>query len=121
VEILKDLETDEVAKINDALRERTFGTGVHIITEGENGEEFFILEKGSAAAIKEGKRLKEYVSSDYFGELALLKHEPRAADVITLSDCTVLSLKRDAFHRLLGPLDTILQERAKNYDANRIV
>lgn len=116
VELLETLTDDEIAKIGDALRERTYGTGVHIIEEGTEGDVFFILEKGMAAAIKNGSRVMEYRPSDYFGELALLKDVPRAADIITQEDCTVLSLNRSAFQRLLGPLDSMMSERMAQYD-----
>jgi len=116
VDILKSLTADEVAKIGDALRERTYGSGVNIIQEGTEGDVFFILEKGSAAATKDGKTVMEYKPSMYFGELALLSDAPRAADVVTLEESTVLSLDRKAFQRLLGNLDNIMKERAATYD-----
>jgi cAMP-dependent protein kinase regulator len=115
VEILQTLTLDEIAKIGDSLRERSYGSGVHVIQEGTEGDVFFILEKGTAAAIKDGNRVKEYKPADYFGELALIKDAPRAADVVTLEDATVLSLNRSAFTRLLGPLDAIMKERAQSY------
>merc|ERR1719272_2707782 len=110
VDILKSLTADEVAKTGDALRERTYGSGVNIIQEGTEGDVFFILEKGSAAATKDGKTVMEYKPSMYFGELALLSDALRAADVVTLEESTVLSLDRKAFQRLLGNLDNIMKE-----------
>jgi cAMP-dependent protein kinase regulator len=117
VELLKSLNIDEVAKIGDALRERTFGTGVAIIQEGTEGDTFYILEKGACAAIKDGNRVKEYKPADYFGELALLSDAPRAADVITTEESIVLSLDRAAFQRMLGGLDTLMKERAASYQS----
>lgn len=55
-----------------------------------------------------------YKPGDYFGELALLKNEPRAANVIATSRLKVVSLDRNSFKRLLGPLDDILK---RNMDA----
>jgi cAMP-dependent protein kinase regulator len=40
--------------------------------------------------------------------LALLKNEPRAANVIAKSKVKVAKIDRDSFKRLLGPLDEIL-------------
>ena len=57
----------------------------------------------------------EYNPGDYFGELALLKGEPRAANVIASADCKLVCLDRKSFKRLLGPLDTILQRNMSNY------
>lgn len=55
-----------------------------------------------------------YKAGDYFGELALLKNEPRAANVIAKTNLKVVSLDRNSFKRLLGPLDEILK---RNIDA----
>ena len=68
------------------------------------------LEKG-----KEPKEVKQYKASDYFGELALLKNEPRAANVIAKTKLKVVSLDRNSFKRLLGPLDEILKRNMGSY------
>merc|ERR1712187_929447 len=63
-----------------------------------------------------GMRIKDYKVSDYFGELALLKRQPRAADVIAASTPTkVLCVDGDSFRRLLGNLAELMTERAKDY------
>ena len=60
----------------------------------------------------------QYKPGDYFGELALLRNEPRAANIIAVSKLKCVSLERNSFKRLLGPLDNILMrnmEAYKNY------
>ena len=57
-----------------------------------------------------------YTTGDYFGERALLKNEPRAANVIAKTDCLVVSVDRHSFKRLMGPLDTILRRRMDIYE-----
>jgi cAMP-dependent protein kinase regulator len=57
----------------------------------------------------------KYKRGDYFGERALLKSEPRAANIIVKSlTCKVVRLDRRTFKRLLGPLTHILM---RNMDA----
>lgn len=51
--------------------------------------------------------------SDFFGERALLKNEPRAANVIALGYVDCLVLERGDFVNLLGPLEQILDREAK--------
>jgi len=111
VDLLNDLSPEEVATIADSLRERQYGDGVHIITAGEVGQEFFILEQGKAVAKKDGEVVCEYNPASYFGELALLQDAPRAADVVTQSKSTVLILDRSAFNRLLGPLEKLKENK----------
>lgn len=55
--------------------------------------------------------------TSYFGELSLLRNDRRAATVKGLTDVSVLSLHRDGFDQLLGPLQQIMQKQAAAYDA----
>jgi hypothetical protein len=51
----------------------------------------------------------------YFGELALLRSEPRAATVSALTDCDLLELGRPDFMALLGPLAKALEAHTVCY------
>jgi len=55
-------------------------------------------------------------SGGYFGELALLTKQPRAASVLALTDTTVLSIDRKAFTNILVPLHNILKRKANKYE-----
>ena len=59
--------------------------------------------------------VKTYTAGDYFGELALIKGDPRAANVISTSDLRVISLDRNSFKRLLGPIEEILKRNSDSY------
>ena len=121
VEILKSIDPYELGQICDALKTVYFKKGDIIIKQNDRGDVFYFLDEGECHAEKvfeEGKpaeNVKQYKSCDYFGELALLKGEPRAATIIADTDCKLLSLDRMAFKRLLGPLEKILQRNSENY------
>ena len=121
VEILKSIDPYELGQICDALKAITFTKGEYIIKQGDRGDVFYILDDGKAHAEKvfeEGKKaqkVKDYESGGFFGELALLKNEPRAASIVADTNCRCLSLDRMAFKRLLGPLENILQRNSENY------
>lgn len=57
----------------------------------------------------------QYQAGDYFGELALLKNEPRAASIIARTDLKLATIDRESFKRLLGPLDKILMRNIQAY------
>ena len=57
----------------------------------------------------------KYQPGDYFGELALLKDEPRAANVFAKNDIKCIYLDRKSFKRLLGPLNKILKRNMASY------
>jgi cAMP-dependent protein kinase regulator len=56
-------------------------------------------------------------SGGYFGELALLTKQPRAASIATVAPTTVLSIDRKAFTNTLGPLHNILKRKANKYES----
>lgn len=113
VPILQSIDHYERSKVADAIKEYTFAAGSQIITQGDEGTDFYIIISGEADATISTNgaapvQVKAYGPSEYFGERALLKSEPRAANVIAKTEVKVAAIDRDSFTRLLGPLDTIL-------------
>merc|ERR1712146_240356 len=102
--------------VADGLVRETYEAGQTIMAEGDPGDKFFILEEGQAYATKKDVgTVMEYQPGDYFGELALLRNQPRAATVLTKTAVTVLVLTRVSFKRLLGSLDDILAHKTSKY------
>jgi cAMP-dependent protein kinase regulator len=62
------------------------------------------------------KEVTRYKAGDYFGERSLLENEPRAANIIAVTDCKLVSLDRHSFKRLMGPLDNLLRRRMETYE-----
>ncbi|KAL2826997.1 cyclic nucleotide-binding-like protein [Aspergillus cavernicola] len=111
VPLLSSLKPYERAKIADALDAIKFSAGSTIISEGDPGDAFYLLESGEADTYINGVGgpLKSYKRGDYFGELALLDDKPRAASIVARSEVKVAKLGRDGFKRLLGPVEEILR------------
>lgn len=51
----------------------------------------------------------EFKEGDYFGEIALVRDTPRQASIKCVTKCRVLSIDRDAFKRMFGPIEEILK------------
>lgn len=93
VPILASMDHYERSKIADVVKDRKVTAGEVIIKQGDPGDLFFILVEGEAKATKDEKpdvALMKYKHGDYFGELALLRNEPRAANVIAVTDCKLI-------------------------------
>lgn len=115
VYVLKDMDPYERSKLADCLKSETYKDGQVIIKEGEQGDTFYMLVDGHAVATKNNTVIKDYTKGDYFGELALLKNQPRAATVTCKGSCRVVYLDRKSFKRLLGPVEMILNRNVENY------
>merc|ERR1712012_309129 len=91
VALISSIEPYERSQIADALKAENFKKGEVIVKQDDPGDKFYIIEEGFLYATKmtptEGeKRVMDYRAGDYFGELALLKNQPRAASVVVSSD-----------------------------------
>ena len=122
VDILSTIDSYELGQICDSLKDGYYKKDDYIIREGELGDVFYILEEGTCNATKTlepGKPetvIKELKEGDYFGERALLKGEPRYANIIVTSETAkVISLDRLSFNRLLGPILEILKRNIDKY------
>jgi cAMP-dependent protein kinase regulator len=92
------------------LREKVFEEGVYVIRQGDDGNDFYLIMEGEAEAtlMDDGKIEtieQSYSSGDYFGELALIRNKPRAANIRSKSKLRVAMIDRKSFKRLLGPLE----------------
>lgn len=105
VPLLSSMDAYERSQLADALKVENFKKDDKIITEGEPGDKFYILEEGSATATKGGTEVMSYSAGDYFGELALINNKPRAATVTSNGEAKLLSIDSRSFKRLVNVND----------------
>lgn len=109
VPLLSSLTDDELDILAHALNVVSFEDKSVIIKEGDAGDTFYMISDGKVSVRKSGFEIMQLRSGEFFGERALLANEPRAADCIALGRVECLTLQRDAFEKLLGKLDHIMQ------------
>lgn len=109
VALLKPLTETQLSQLAEAAQIVSFAKGERIIKKGDRGNVLYIIKNGSVvcsdAGDAESLRLTD---SDYFGERALMTHEPRAANVTAETDVTLIALDRQAFDDLLGSLREVI-------------
>jgi len=112
VPLLQSMDMYERSQIADALKPESFSDGQMVVNQGEMGAKFYIIEEGEAVATKNGVQVMGYGVGDYFGELALIRNQPRAASVKCKGESRLLSIDSAAFKRLLNVKD-LLQKSTK--------
>eukprot|EP00933_Yihiella_yeosuensis_P019769 TRINITY_DN1596_c0_g1_i2.p1 TRINITY_DN1596_c0_g1~~TRINITY_DN1596_c0_g1_i2.p1 ORF type:complete len:766 (-),score=242.36 TRINITY_DN1596_c0_g1_i2:672-2969(-) len=100
VELFKRLPEAEHTKLAEAAQQVTFDQGKAIITQGDEGNEFFVIKTGSAKVEVGGKEVAKLGAGDYFGENALLRDEPRTATITAATKIEALKITRDSFKKL---------------------
>jgi len=77
-----ELFDEEIMKIVEKCHVMSLEKGDHIFSEGDEGDELFIILNGVAHVEKSGVKLAELRKGDLFGELVLLNENIRSADVV---------------------------------------
>lgn len=121
IPLLDSLNSQEKDKICDCLQTAYYRAGELIIKQGDKGDTFYFIQEGKCIATQRDKETQSdktvfsFSPNDYFGELAMLKDEPRAANIIAVTDLKLAFIDRASFKRLLGPLENILKRNADRY------
>src|SRR5881296_1184675 len=83
---------------------RHFAPGETIVRRGEIGEEMYVIIAGRADVfVGEGagrQRINELKRGDVFGEMGLVRHAERTADVVAAGDVDVLALDEHFLRRI---------------------
>ncbi len=106
IPMLVGLPEDELGRIAQVLSLRTLAEGEFACRADERSTQLtFLLEGRVRVSVfsDDGRELSLALLSggEVFGEIAMLTGSPRTADVIALSNCTLLTLSREDFFGLL--------------------
>lgn len=112
IPLLKDLELHELEALAEHLKILEVPKGTVIVREGDVGDETFFLASGdveifermtlktSRMGFEDKERTLVRLSADrgvFLGELALFENAQRSANVVALTTCILLLLRRSAF------------------------
>lgn len=99
-----DLPKTPLTAFKDSFERLFLRAGERIFSEGEEGQEAYIIQSGNVRITCRRKESEELMLAhmlhgDLFGELALIDEKPRSATAIAISDAELITLDREAFMR----------------------
>ncbi len=104
-DFLAELSDEELQLLLPNTNVHQFGAGEILMHQGEVGDYFHILRRGTVKIVANAGNggsvhIRDLDAPAFFGEISLLTGEPRNASVIARTDVEVLELSREAFIHL---------------------
>jgi voltage-gated potassium channel len=125
VPLFSGLDATRIADIVAILKPKQVPPRYAIVRQGENADAMYFLVSGEVE-VEMPPHVKRLHAGDYFGEIALLKHCPRMATVLSVTECRLLVLDAADFDRLLRvnpelakPLHATMATRLRELEQTR--
>lgn len=97
IDMFKPLSIARLEELARHLEPVHAAAGDAIVTEGEAGDRFYLIDSGEVAVIEHGRFRRVETATECFGEIALLRDMPRTATVVARTDAELYALGREAF------------------------
>jgi MFS family permease len=95
--IFAPLPVDTLERLTHDLVPVAAAAGEEVITQGDRGDRFYLVESGEVEVFVDGARCGTESEGESFGEIALLRDVPRTATVCARRETRLLSLDRNRF------------------------
>lgn len=87
------------------FHQKNAAKGDTIVTEGQQGDHFYVIERGQANVVQQRESGQQIIASleagDFFGEEALVGNTTRNASIVMASNGSLMYLTKGDFKRLL--------------------
>jgi monovalent cation:H+ antiporter, CPA1 family len=100
LELFADLSDQQLERVQKLLRPRFAVPREVIVREGDRGDACYFIASGAAEVVFPGRRIP-LGTGDLFGEMALLTGMTRQADVVAMTYCRLLVLRKVDFDRFM--------------------
>src|SRR5215203_2967833 len=112
------MSEQDLAAVARQTDEISVAAGTVLAREGDVGEEFFVIESGTAEVTRGGAPVAKLGAGDFFGEIALIREERRTATV-TATSPMVLIVMTGATFRTLDSTVPVVREAVSQALAER--
>ena len=100
LDLFADLNDQQLERVQKLLRPRFVAPRELIVREGDEGDACYFIASGAAEVALRDRRIP-LGSGDLFGEMALLTGMTRQADVVAMTYCRLLVLRKVDFDRFM--------------------
>jgi len=102
VELLKNLNPDQLARIATIAKEERFPRGKTILEPGKPPDALYVVLEGSVDIGQQDRPLTVAKQNDVVGAWALFDSDPMPVEAKTAEDTRLLRIGRDDFYDLLS-------------------
>jgi monovalent cation:H+ antiporter, CPA1 family len=100
LDLLSGLDERQLDRVAGLLRPRFTVPNERIIRKGDRGDAVFFIVSGAVEVVLPAGPVR-LGSGEFFGEMALLSGRPRQADIMALTYCRLLVLRKADFERFM--------------------
>jgi len=121
IPIFSELSPQEAKRLATFATETSAAEGQILMKEGDYSVELIAIEEGTADVIKGGEKIASLNQGDLIGEMGLLEHRPRNADVIASSPMRLIKLTHWEIRRMsdetVDRIKKTIEDRRRSGDA----
>jgi len=99
--LFRALNDREILRLLQVVEVHPYKDADVVIREGDRGEELFIVLTGSVKVMRSDIELARLKPGDHFGEMALIRNQPRSATVLSDLDSELMVIRRTDFFDIL--------------------
>ena len=99
--LFRALNDREILRLLQVVEVHPYKDADVVIREGDRGEELFIVLTGSVRVMRNDIELARLKPGDHFGEMALIRNQPRSATVLSDLDSELMVIRRTDFFDIL--------------------
>jgi len=99
--LFRALNDREILRLLQVVEVHPYKDADVVIREGDRGEELFIVLTGSVKVMRGETELARFKPGDHFGEMALVRNQPRSATVVSDLDSELMVIRRTDFFDIL--------------------
>jgi CRP/FNR family cyclic AMP-dependent transcriptional regulator len=100
IPLFSELSVEEARRLAAFATETSAASGQVLMRQGDYSTELIAIEEGTADVVRDGTVLASLGAGDVIGEMGLLEHKPRSADVVATAPLRLLKLSHWEIRRM---------------------